>query len=313
VRKMGLGSFIALAITAGAGFCYYRNITIPQPILLLVGGCVILAVLLKLLSSLSRHGMKPYFRSFIWIVAVCLAVGYSGSVISYPLVLDVAALLSCLSWLFLIVKYPWNLYFKARGAYYLLLESFNKKDGYVKDSDLDDLRRLKQRSLISAILLHVISSAVLYCARLVDTAGELVNPSFVWLFAFSSLIRPLIELARYVQKLISDIHSRMLKASEDAAKERTSARYDNIQNEIPSAASSMKNILDNQASVREQRLNQFETFKLSIERFKTAKTTKWEAMNERIKKLAFRLQETSEALLEDADTLKMVRALVSTL
>lgn len=131
---------------------------------------------------------------------------------SVALALKVGAILIGLSWLYVLVKIPWDLYFRARHG---------RQDGddslqagiVIDDQVLDSLRLYERRLLSGALFSHVVSA--LLVGIFSHLAPEFVNPGFVWLFALSVVVRPAGELYGYLATRIAELTQRTRYPRED--------------------------------------------------------------------------------------------------
>ncbi len=118
------------------------------------------------------------------------------------------------AWLVTVVTVPWNIYFEAREV---LLESriSQKKNIEFDGSQLGYVRRLHRWSLVGAILLHLLSAAVLYWVAYSQIS--VVGYYGAGMALLLTFFRPSIRAYEYISSRLAQIRQEIQYPREDVA------------------------------------------------------------------------------------------------
>jgi len=147
--------------------------------------------------------------------------------ISLPSIIDVGLGLGTTVWLYYLVIIPWNLYFLARKTR-IDGEESKAADIQVADQDIEEVRSLEKRLLVTALAAHGLSAlGVFVIGKL--TSGVVVKPSTSLLFLGSAILRPSYEAHKHLRDRIAQIALRVKYPRNDV--QELIAKVDTLRNE----------------------------------------------------------------------------------
>lgn len=154
-------------------------------------------------------GLLITFATFVGLATI-LAV-YTQR-LPLAVAMDIGLLLCCLTWLFFLVKIPWDLYFATRKARLDGQESQRLGiEGVVaKTRQLSKMERLL---LYGALGGHILTAGGVYV--LGSFQPELVSPQFGWLFVASAALRPAWEGYGYLHQRVRELAGEVRYPRED--------------------------------------------------------------------------------------------------
>ncbi len=126
--------------------------------------------------------------------------------------LDIGMILACLTWLFFLVRIPWDLYFAARRARMDGQESQRLGIEGVRGQTLQ-LARMEQYLLLGALGGHAVTAAAVFGLSLLRP--ELVRPDFSLLFVASVALRPAWEGYGYLRHRLAELTEQVRYPRED--------------------------------------------------------------------------------------------------
>jgi len=252
------------------------------------------------------------FLGLFLVVSIGVGIAFVMGTITFNEVSEVFALTICLFWLFLITKYPWNLYFRAKATYDEVLEAKNqnKDASHIKPSEVEELKSMKRRFLFSSISTHIFSSLILYGVLYYDLAGELIDRNFVWLFACSSFIRPAYEFISYLQYLIFSIHEKIRESKRKyQASNKDKNTIDQLDQRIPSLSRGVQSLFSFLEKQKGDEKNKLEQLEKRNTAFKTKVQQRTSGINVNIQNLVTKLQKASKNWSLDEKTLETINQL----
>lgn len=132
--------------------------------------------------------------------------------VSLPVIMDFAMVAVSLGWLYVLLFYPWNLYFGARKARIDGERSLELGIAVVRD-DMDQLRRYERWLLVGSVAGHIVTGGVVW--GIGQLTQNVIHPGFVWLFNGSVVIRPVLQLYEYLSTRIRELTGRVMYPRQD--------------------------------------------------------------------------------------------------
>ena len=224
-----------------------------------------------------------------------VAAVYFGR-LTVAMALDIGMLLACLTWLFFLVKIPWDLYFAARRARVDGQESARLGIQGVQ-TQTQQLAKMEKFLLGGALGGHVLTAAGVYALAFVHP--DLVSPGFTWLFVASAGLRPAWEAYGYLRQRVSELASHVRYPREDIT--TLHGRFAEQQAAIRTLECQFKESQDAQ-QIR------FHHLDLALQQLQSTQISELARLEKRTVQLSQRFEEVVEKMSSDQDLLAGVRA-----
>lgn len=224
-----------------------------------------------------------------------VAAVYFGR-LTVAMALDVGMLLACLTWLFFLVKIPWDLYFAARRARLDGQESQRLGIERVQ-AQTQQLATMERFLLGGALGGHVVTAAGVYALAFVHP--DLVSPGFTWLFVASAGLRPAWEAYVYLRRRIGELASQVRYPREDI--HTLNHRFTEHQAVFHNLERHFKQSQD-AAELRFQQLD------MALQQLQSRQISEMARLEKRTVQLTQRFEEVVEKMSSDQDLLAGVRA-----
>lgn len=224
-----------------------------------------------------------------------VAAVYFGR-LTVAMALDIGMLLACLTWLFFLVKIPWDLYFAARRARLDGQESQRLGIEGVQ-TQTQQLAKMERFLLGGALGGHVVTAAGVYALAFVHP--DLVSPGFTWLFVASAGLRPTWEAYGYLRQRVSELASRVRYPREDIA--TLNSRFTEHQSALRNLERQFKEYKD----AEEIRFHQLD---IALQQLQGRQISEIARLEKRTVQLSQRFEEVIEKMSSDQDLLAGVRA-----
>ncbi len=230
------------------------------------------------------------------LAALATIISVSFGRITVAAALDIGMLLACLTWLFFLVKIPWDLYFAARRARVDGQESLSLGIEGVQ-SQTQQLAKMERFLLMGALGGHALTAGGIY--GLAYLHPELVKPGFTWLFVASAALRPAWEGYSYLRQRVSELASHVRYPREDITtlKHRFSEQV--------SAHKNLERQFKEFVDSGELRFHQWDSLLQQVQSRQISEHTRLE---KRTIQLSQRFEEAVEKMSSDQDLLAGVRA-----
>lgn len=210
--------------------------------------------------------------------------------------LDIGMLLACLTWLFFLVKIPWDLYFATRKARIDGQESQRLGiEGVLPQTK--QLAKMESFLLLGALGGHALTAAGVYALAFVHPS--LVRPGFSWLFIASAALRPAWEGYGYLRQRVSDLASQVRYPREDIT---------TVNRKIIEQDETLKKLelaFQQSQEAQEVRLRQLD---LALQQLQSQQISENARLEKRISQMSQRFEEVVEKMSSDQDLLAGVRA-----
>lgn len=190
-------------------------------------------------------------------IGLSLIISLLSKRLSIPLALDIGIGVTLLAWFYVVIAYPWNLYFSARTARFNAEES-KRRDINVDTDDYQTLRSLERTLLFVALLAHLLSSVVIHFASIWSEGA--VRPQFAYLFGVTALLRPSFEFYMYLRIRLAELSERVKRPRDDVrtlkedllkTKDNLESYYQNLDEFANSFKNSYNSLLEIVASEKE--------------------------------------------------------------
>lgn len=216
--------------------------------------------------------------------------------IGLDLALNIGMLLACLSWMFFLVKIPWDLYFSARKARIDGEES--QRQGIEGVGDKTRLLAKMEAALLwAALAAHALTAVFVYALAVFQP--ELVQPGFSLLFILSVALRPAWEGYGYLRKRLSELASQVRYPRQDI--QLVQLRLAELKNSYDM----LERALDLAQKNSETRLQQLDFAQKQLQSQHISDNAQLE---KRLVQLSHRFEEVIEKMSSDQDLLAGVRA-----
>lgn len=210
--------------------------------------------------------------------------------------LDIGMLLACLTWLFFLVKIPWDLYFAARKARMDGQESQRLGIEGVQ-AQTRQLSRMETYLLLGALGGHITTAAAVY--GLAILRPELVRPDFSVLFVASAAFRPAWEGYGYLRQRLQELSTQVRYPREDVLTLKD--RLTSLQERNVALEAEMRRV----QSEHEAYLARLESVQGQMQSHQISELARLER---RTVQLSHRFEEVVSSLSADQDLLAGVRA-----
>lgn len=210
--------------------------------------------------------------------------------------LDIGMLLTCLVWLFFLVKIPWDLYFATRQARIDGQESLRLG---MKDvtSQTQQLVRMEGLLLGGALGGHAFTALGIYV--LSGFRPDLIGTEFSWLFVASAALRPAWEGYGYLRQRVRDLASQVRYPREDV---RT------LQDRVSNLGET-QNDLSHQIKASQAELNvRLHQLDQATQQLQSQQIAELARLEKRTVQLSQRFEEVLEKVSSDQELLAGVRA-----
>ncbi len=158
--------------------------------------------------------MEKVFSTLIGIISSALVLYFGLSFFSLNIgsPMDWFVGVSALSWLTIVVTVPWNAHFRAKEVLNDAKIS-KRKDILVIEESLEYVKKVAKRSLIIAIILHIVSAVGLYFIAVLEisSVGYIGAVAAVLL----TFLRPSVNYYEYLQRHLANIRQEFRYPRED--------------------------------------------------------------------------------------------------
>ena len=216
--------------------------------------------------------------------------------LSLAAALDIGMLLATLTWLFLLVKIPWDLYFAARKARVDGQESQRRGIQGVQ-AQTQQLAQWEGRLLVGALAAHILTALGIYAIG--NYSPELVRPGFGWLFVASAALRPAWEGYAYLRSRLVELASQVRYPRED------------VTTLIGDVAAHRENQLKLERELeafKAEMLVRFNQLDLGVQQLQSKEIADTTRLEKRTVQLSHRFEEVVEKMSNDQELLAGVRA-----
>lgn len=216
--------------------------------------------------------------------------------ISLDLALAIGMLLACLTWMFFLVKIPWDLYFSARKARIDGEESKRRGIEGVEDKTRL-LSKMETALLWTALAAHALTAVFVYALAVFQP--ELIRPGFSLLFIVSVALRPAWEGYGYLRKRLSELSSQVRYPRDDIQL---------VQQKLTNLKEGFEKL--EHALAQSQRNNEarFQTLDFALKELQSQHIGDNARLEKRLVQLSHRFEEIVEKMSSDQDLLAGVRA-----
>lgn len=216
--------------------------------------------------------------------------------LSLAAAMDIGLLLASLTWLFFLVKIPWDLYFTARKARSDGQESQRLGiEGVEGKTRL--LRTMERFLLIGALGGHALTAVGVYA--LGSFRPDLVSREFGWLFVASAALRPAWEGYGYLRQRVRELASEVRYPREDVT--TLGARVSDLR-------SSQKDLQHQLAKARRELNTRLQQLEVSTHQLQSQQIAESARLEKQTVRLSHRFEEVVEKMSSDQDLLAGVRA-----
>jgi hypothetical protein len=240
--------------------------------------------------------MPEILMFFATVGGLAVIVGVYLGRLSMAAAMDIGMLLASLTWLFLLVKIPWDLYFAARRARLDGQESQRLGIQHV-DTQIQQLTRLERSLLWGALAAHILTALAIYVIGLYSP--ELVRPGFSWLFICSAGLRPAWEGYGYLRHRLSELASQVRYPREDIA---------TLQSRVAQQQEAHQNLAHELKSYRDELSLRFHQLDLLVQQMQSKEISDTARLEKRTVQLSHRFEEVIEKMSSDQELLAGVRA-----
>lgn len=224
-----------------------------------------------------------------------VAAVYFGT-LTVAAALDIGMVLACLTWLFFLVKIPWDLYFAARKARIDGEESQRLGLDGVRNQTRQ-LARMESYLLVGALGGHAVTAAAIFGLSLLRP--ELVRPDFSLLFIASVALRPAWEGYGYLRQHLAELTQQVRYPREDVL--TLKGKFDLLQ----TRHTELQTELQRAQAESQARLAGLELALTHAQSHQLSENTRLE---QRTVQLSHRFEEVVASISSDQDLLAGVRA-----
>lgn len=224
-----------------------------------------------------------------------VAAVFMGS-LTVAVALDLGMLLASLTWLFFLVKIPWDLYFQARQARLDGQESQRLGLAGV-ETPTRQLRQMERFLLGGALAGHGLTAAAVYL--LSWWRPELVRPDFSILFVGSVAFRPAWEAYGYLRHRLQELAGLVCYPREDV--NTLKARVDDLRGKQSSHEAAL-------AELRQELQARLGLLEVNLSQLQSLQVAEVARLEKRTVQLTHRFEEVVATLSQDRDLLAGVRA-----
>lgn len=210
--------------------------------------------------------------------------------------LDIGMILACLTWLFFLVKIPWDLYFAARRARMDGQES-QRLGLEAAREQTRQLAKMESYLLFGALGGHAMTAAGIYglsCLR-----PELVRPDFSLLFVASVALRPAWEGYGYLRHRLAELSEQVRYPREDVTTLRGRVEMLQARN------------AESERDLQQQRVEdhaRFVALEAALAQAQSQQISETVRLEKKTVQLSHRFEEVVSTLSSDQDLLAGVRA-----
>jgi hypothetical protein len=224
-----------------------------------------------------------------------VAAVYAGT-LTVTTALDIGMVLAALTWLFFLVKIPWDLYFGARKARLDGQESQRRGLSGV-EAATRQLLKMERYLLLGALAGHGLTAGAVYL--LAWWRPELVRPDFSILFVGSVALRPAWEGYGYLRQRLHELSGQVCYPREDV--NTLKGRVDQLQDSHSQQAHALERL-------REELQSRLNLLELNLSQSQSHQISELARLEKRTVQVSYRFEEVVATMSQDRDLLVGVRA-----